>query len=1280
MPPMSEQHGSPDERTARMRRHRGHMVLEAGAGTGKTYSLTERVIYQLVERRVPLERILALTFTDFAAAEMRARIYKAINGRLSEAGGDNEDETAHLQDTRRRFSRNYISTFHAFCNRILQYFPDELTEIAVWDQPVFEDADGEVQDEDLQDTGVSAAKPSDADVSAADVSNTERSATGGTAPYGIPNSRNVEGSFELLGDYDEILRMLEWRKSFYKKYKKHAGLQRQLSRLRVSDFESFMMELGRLEDGDLHRMAVLSPQDYINLIRRLAEVWKNEKMQLETSLLEDFSAHPEWFANPDKRPESYAEMERLKTKTTGGFQQRIFKKKEMEPETIADVNDRAVRLFKYAAELEKAEALLSKPELVEHLNNYPDQDEFDADLEAYWNMRDLSELALRWHFLMRYQRFEEGYFNYNDMIWLTHTLFDRNPVVVRQMQDRFDQILVDEFQDTDHRQWQIIRKLGFAGAADESRDKEILIVGDVKQAIYGFRGGDVAMMQQARNELTERPGSVRVIPLDYSFRSNRTITGFANRLFRKIFADKSGAASYEAPHQPLSVPSPDLSLQAEAQGEIRVLQTGYDDLKKHEDDWSIAAEALAGHMALLESRRIARFLREVYDGHWDACQRIAEKMRMGETAVGILYRRRTHIYAMEQALSEAGLPFTVAKGTRFYERREIRDAWLLLSFLLDAYDDVSLTGLLRSPMISLSDSGLLAIRVAMDNPGNDYPNFWSAVTDHRSWSGDLLKSEDRFVLAQGVSFLQQLREKVPVRRVSDLLEQAFFTDGPWFGAHTGDSQAAENLVKLLDVIRNLESSGRGTLFEITGFLSDRIREQARDSEAEQPDPAPIQLMTIHGAKGLQFPMVVIPDMYAGPNEGGVQLNVAASDQDSIAWPAIACKPGTRESDDDTDDSFLNEVLKTESRKRNLAELKRLFYVAVTRAETHLLLSMARPHRASDNGTFAGMFAKWLGDQDPASETDDFVVEELTLEELEALAGSAAYPKHGKMPEGTGEEHGKRADGLGEGDEPASTRSAGADAGYDTDSGFDRMPEPMTGGTFASRPTVKPAVIDRSSDTLAAAHREVSAGTLTASGDSAGTDMAPEPHAATPAPWKMMTSADAGTLIHRTLETGLVDTEVVETFWKRELLKMGYAKPDDILAENRNELRRHFRNALTWIDEKFGEEASRRFEVAFELKTRSVKEETVTYRGSMDMIIRDRNGTDHIVDFKTGPVPDRSALRKYAEQYGYHRQIDVYRQAYQEISQQDMPAERVWLLFTDPEKGQGVTLADFSDGQ
>lgn len=1410
---------TPKQITESICRHTGNMILEAGAGTGKTHNLTERVIYQLIYRNIPLEEMLALTFTDFAAAEMRSRIFLELNKKLNECikNDKNDDTIIYLRNARRLFSRNYISTFHSFCNRILQYFPEEITEISVYDRPVL--TPGKNIDKKSKSIGVKKDRV---------YSKVSDSTKKGASDKGIGDNdfeeeeikqRNIDGSYELLSDYDEVLLMLDWRKRFYQKYKGHKGLKRQLSRLSVLDFEQFMQKLSVQDEKVLHTLSTLTPGQYLQKLRNMKKIKEEETGALTKELLGLFASHPEWFKSEEKRPRSFNEMYSHKIQT--GFSKKIFNIEEIGGERLKEVNEKGTILFAEMEELSSINHYLALPQIEESILNYPLEEDFDSNHEAYWNTRDLAELAWRWGTLMRYQRFEAGFFNYDDMIWLTYTLFKEKPQVVTQMRRRFKQILIDEFQDTDFRQWEIIRKLALplpnhpqnrqdsfisgrdtpvketppdasapsslfdspqskktekeSALSSNKENKELLIVGDVKQAIYAFRGGDVTMMKRAHKELMGDKGEsgTKKITLPFSFRSNQAIISFSNYIFRHILDSEASAAIYEAHHMPLRTPSDKNAGNASADGEVRIFIANGSEL--FEDDKnkqgqqsqapSIEAEHLANDPVHLEARWIARFLRIIYDGEEPRYQKITEKMQAGEKAVGVLYRRRNHIYALEQALRAEGLPYTVAKGTRYYQRREIKDAWLLLSFLLDAYDNLSLTGLLRSPMVSLSDSALLAIRIEMDKDPKAYPCYWNAICAFEKW-GSPLPPHDYIALKHGIRLLKNLRARVPSRTVSEILEQAFFIDGPYLAAFGEDPQVRENLIKLLDIIRHLEKTGRGTLFEITRFLSKCIREEAQDKEAEPPEPASIQIMTIHGSKGLQFPMVVIPDLYSGIHEGGIQLYIAepetiGSDEPSPAdlFPAISYQARDKESSGDDGSSFIHNHLKKQNTKRQIAEAKRLFYVAVTRAETHLALSLVRPKVVRSKGSFAGMIEPLLTKPD-----DEPPVTKSTSNETISKYAQFDYLDAGKL------------ENLLEKRVPAnqeeSEKKVGGDKKRDTRK-FAEMEENRGASALSEEHFAEP---DRESKIFQEAEERVSLRIRSASGarltkevihdediglwrPEAGDEVLQQEAGKHPVShhgvaggaelekrkkadevdsdeWDGISPAEAGTLIHRALEMGIAsessNKKNVVAFLLRELMKMNKKDPERLAADNAPLIMHHCRNAEKWLNFHFGEDARKRFETAFEFsipekvmdelnveigssiealsaqggdapiksqvdsdfnnKENPEKEKRVTIRGYIDLIICDKEGNDHIVDFKTGggwaatpesgkAAGDRVEIqgeeeeKKYAGEPGYIEQLNLYKKAYENICRKKLANERVWLLYTAGKEGRGFSLAD-----
>ncbi len=165
-------------------------------------------------------------------------------------------------------------------------------------------------------------------------------------------------------------------------------------------------------------------------------------------------------------------------------------------------------------------------------------------------MTELADLSLRWSRFLRFQRFSIHKLNFDDIIWLTVTLFRTNPGIALQLRNRFRYVLVDEFQDTDQKQWEIVKNIS---RWDDGGN--LLIVGDMKQAIYRFRGGEVTMMRVAEEELTNLDHQkTNILKLPYSFRSNQKIVSFSNDLFNSCFSDFSDDVKFKAEPQPLQVP------------------------------------------------------------------------------------------------------------------------------------------------------------------------------------------------------------------------------------------------------------------------------------------------------------------------------------------------------------------------------------------------------------------------------------------------------------------------------------------------------------------------------------------------------------------------------------------------------------------------------------------------------------------------------------------------------------------------------------------------------
>ena len=1162
--------------TQTLQTSKGNIILKAGAGTGKTYNLTERVISLIINERCRLDQILAMTFTDYAAAEMRERIYNRISDALQQKEKLSPELIDHLQREKREFGKNYISTFHSFCSRILQYYPDELSAITI----------------NLMPEGL----PNET--------------------YGNQKSIQLDSGFEILDDYNEAILTLDWQKAFYKRYKDHPGLQNQLRSLKRRDLEDFLGQVASdLSGDDLLKLATLGPADYLEVLKAIhSDLLKTVKEKFD-EVIRIIEAHPDWF----KRDFSH-EMEPFLGSgevLTGKFELRKkFVEKDAKDEVAAIIDPLTKELgaeYKLVRDLQQYIQVTNASDIEKARNS----EEYNANHEAYWNLTEIAELSLRWSMFMRYQRFKVRKLNFDDIIWLADRLFSENPQVANQLSNRFKYVLVDEFQDTDKRQWEIVKRLSHW--ADEGN---VLLVGDMKQAIYRFRGGDVTMMRVAEQELNQNNGDeLTSLELNYSFRSNKAVVEFCNAFFRHCFSDDTDYILYEASPQNLKIPPADLSIRGDVPGKILIM--GYSAEVYDENVYKVNYEAFFKDEKeqYLEALRIARFLHEIRLGKHGEYEPIREKLISNEKAVGILYRRRKYQHFMEQALDLYKLPYAVSSGRNFFSRQEILDCHNLLAFMLDAHDDISLAGVLRSPFTGLSDVGLLTIRNVMDHSDQKDPAFWPVISDFDQWNTDQLLPTDKLALTEIVPVLNELREDSKYVRVSDLLEKAMRKTN-FLNGYLDQPQAGQNVNKLIDIIRDLEQKEQGNLFEIVEFLRTQIDQDSDEKDAELPDTGAIQIMTVHGSKGLEFPMVIVPDLTASLRNGGLQIYTSPSDAYVNNLPLLAYKAEDKDNyEKDEDTQFIFELLKQQNKKRDIAELRRVFYVALTRAQTHILISdtSSYPNIKNASLSFSGFMNDWLNaEREKYDDLLDFDL--LTKEEFQEITDVIAGKLKIENPDADDSEKQLLDDEL--------------------------LENAMKRAKLVSRNVSQTIHNDDEQQTL---------------------------EQMVTSPWKKVKPDHAGTIVHKMLETGVRDEDQQELLIKNLLRQNGYSLGDDNVQEDLQRIKREAAKARNWLNERFSHPQKILHEQAFECRLKLEGEEQYV-RGIIDLLVKDQNGEWHLIDFKTNAVKGEE-FAELAKLAGYDRQLRIYQKAASIISNGEIniPDRNTGLLFTTGENPVWLTI-------
>ena len=467
-----------------------------------------------------------------------------------------------------------------------------------------------------------------------------------------------------------------------------------------------------------------------------------------------------------------------------------------------------------------------------------------------------------------------------------------------RLEARHRHVLVDEFQDTSRAQWDLVLQLirswgeGF-GAADDAISPSIFVVGDRKQSIYGFRDADVSVVDDAAEFIGAlRPGGRPRQAITVSFRSDPGILAFVNDVFARIAGDAPSERrdGFRYDHRD-RFPGAD-----ESGGDAN------------------AVTFIAGETVHAAAERVAEEIANVLASRVPVRDRATGARRESRPAdIAILFRSRDSHREFESALERRAIPTYVYKGLGFFDADEVQDAVALLRYLADPTSDLRASALLRSRIVRVSDAALarLGPRVAEAIIGADSPAA-AAFDDEDARVFTLLRSAVP-------SWLARVDRETP----SDLLD-AILRETAYTVELRGlrRPQARENLKKLRAMIRRAQNRGYATLARIADHLEQLAVGDESNAAIDAVDA--VSLMTVHAAKGLEFPIVFVVNM--GRGTGGFRPAIRVADVGAGEEGAsVSIADYQSEADEDAS-------------AREKEESKRLLYVALTRARDRLYLS------------------------------------------------------------------------------------------------------------------------------------------------------------------------------------------------------------------------------------------------------------------------------------------------------------------------------------------------------
>lgn len=910
-------------------RHDVSLCVTAGAGTGKTHVLVNRYIKLIEEAGCRPAEILALTFTEKAAAEMKERVERDIF----------EKSGPFWEMIKEEMMWANISTFHSFCSKVLREFS-----IEAGIDPGFSVLSENESEEIISDaiTSLFSKKPDDL---------IKKSLDDCLCAYGtyyleiflreLHRQRRYSGEFfeKLNNNETEVLE--EWRCALL--YEKYVISQEFKKSPVLTEASDALLSLAESFSGDGDKAA-----RYLKNIKKPLMLLKSDD------------------------PSDICKGLLGILQTSGGSRNMGSKKVLGDLKEVLCSSYSALKEYsdELPADILSAEVSDSKIKCKKNSGVFEDEDKESKtkknksdDENIKRTLKILKSLGVVYNKIehdIRREKHIRGAIDFTDMINLTYRLFKDYPyVVAKSYARRFKFIMIDEFQDTDPVQAEITsaiiemakdesdeetkteksnknaetnssinrilksntkrdinNNIKFSQKSDEdsrnTNDKvcnRLFVVGDPKQSIYLFRSADVSEFKRS-GEIIKNEYKGELVSLDINFRSTKEILSFVNCLFGKLLKDSG--KPWDFSYEPVSV----CDAREKHKGSVELIISS--DAKKASERAVLEAEAAAKKIRMIKDEGKTY----VYEKGENPGESKRRKASWGD--ISVLIERRNNLKYIEYALKKYGIPYRVYGGLGLYEKQEILDAKSVLSFLKNPDDDISLYAALRSPWFGFSDAELF--RICGGYANGLFLKLKQCETKKAKSAYEMLSS-----------WLLCARKISP----SELFRQILNESGilaVYAGQYDG-AGAIANLEKISDTIREREKGGFYTLDRLVLELSLSVSSKDREGEAEAEDIGEdaVLVMTVHASKGLEFPIVIMSGLSETPPFENSSIIVDKELGTGIKIPDF-------ESGDDYINSLPLSIQRYRLKQKSDAESKRLFYVAATRARDHLIMCTSEPKK------------------------------------------------------------------------------------------------------------------------------------------------------------------------------------------------------------------------------------------------------------------------------------------------------------------------------------------------
>ncbi len=784
------------------------LFVEAGAGTGKTHQLVQRIVNLIASGDVQANEIAAITFTEKAAAELYDRVLEELDQQREQATDPSRQQL--FADAAEQLDLAAIETLHAFAGRILRLHPIEA---------------------------------------------------------GLPPG------FQILDESAASLKFAQrWEEALDQILENEALAQPLLTAFDAG------IQLSNLEA----------------VARALHQDWdraEQDSARMQGGDVDSTSFIAELRGAIEQRHHCTDESDKLYTRLVQlqPFVERL--------EDAHDVPGKLVRLLKHTTPTSLRVARSGRKSSWPGDTHIPIREtmaQLNEQRELLRSQIVLSCCAPVYNEIRRIvvdyadERRRQGELEFQDLLVRASRLLESDESVAAAVRRRFKRLLIDEFQDNDPLQTRII------DAITQNKPGRAFFVGDPKQSIYRFRRADIQQFNQVKQEQQER-----LTRLTQNFRSTPGVTRFVNAVFRPLMID---GGPDQADWEDLNAFREDLDA---AQQTVTVVGEAY--------EWKI------GKIRALEADALARMIADITASNWQIYDKPNDRHRPARFAdTAVLVPTRTGLTHLLPALEERDIPYRLESRSLVYNTREIRDLLNLLKAIDDPTDQIALVAALRSPAFACADDDLYHWRQAggrwdyrQDRPSSVPEN--DPVADSMRWLNDTASRRWEMSVSALVGLV--IRE----RRLMELA--------------VVERQPREHWARyrfLLDQARAFCDGGGSTLSEFLAWAEYQAGAdtQVIESVVPEEDHDAVRIMTIHAAKGLEFPIVVFAGLNSQPQ----------STPPSLLWGPQG-SPEIRLRSDLQTPGFA--ALWEREDKLQRDEYVRRNYVGATRARDRLIVSLYR---------------------------------------------------------------------------------------------------------------------------------------------------------------------------------------------------------------------------------------------------------------------------------------------------------------------------------------------------